>query len=71
MFRIGITLIISFILSNQLFSQQRLDIKGGGTISGKVFDESTKKTVEFANVILFAQKDSMQITGAVMLKRNI
>ncbi|MHB8337278.1 MAG: TonB-dependent receptor [Ignavibacteriaceae bacterium] len=70
MFRIGITLIISFILSNQLFSQQRLDIKGGGTISGKVFDESTKKTVEFANVILFAQKDSMQITGAVTNKEG-
>ncbi len=70
MFRIGITLIISFILSNQLFSQQRLDIKGGGTISGKVFDETTKKTVEFANVILFTQKDSVQITGAVTNKEG-
>ncbi len=38
---------------------------GTGKITGEVFDEQTKKPVEYANVILFTQNDNKQVTGAV------
>ena len=36
-----------------------------GKISGKVFDGNTKSPVEYANVIVFNSKDSLQVTGGV------
>ncbi len=45
-----------------MFSQQRQELKSG-SVSGKVFDESTKKPIEFANVILFNQENKKQVSG--------
>ncbi len=39
-------------------------------ITGKVFDLSTKKPIEYANVILFSQKDSTQINGTTTDKKG-
>ncbi len=36
-----------------------------GVISGMVHDETTSQQVEYANVILFSQKDSAMITGTI------
>ncbi len=34
-----------------------------GAMSGKVYDAARQKPIEFANVILFSQKDSVMATG--------
>ena len=58
------------LLSNFAFSQQSNLTKTTGLITGKVFDLSTKKPVEYANVILFSQKDSTQINGTTTDKKG-
>ncbi len=63
--KIPIILISIFTLFNYTFSQQKSLSIIKGTITGKVIDESTKKPVEFSNVILFNKKNNAQITGAV------
>ena len=63
--KIPIILISIFTLLNFTYCQQRNLSALEGTITGKVLDESTKKPVEFSNVILFAKKNNIQITGAV------
>ena len=40
-------------------------IKVSGTVRGKVLDYNTKAPVEYANIILFNQKDSTQVNGTV------
>lgn len=70
MFRLGIFIIILSALSVQVYSQKRIDLKNGGTITGRVFDETTKRPIEFSNVILFTQRDSVQVTGAVTDKEG-
>ncbi len=37
----------------------------GGSISGKVFDSATKHTIEYANIVVFSNRDSSMITGGV------
>jgi outer membrane receptor protein involved in Fe transport len=61
--KIVTVLILVTALINLLYSQQRQSAKSIGSITGKVFDQTTKKPAEFSNVILFNQKDSTQITG--------
>ncbi len=68
--RIFIIFIIPFLLTDFLFSQQRNSVKSSGSITGNVFDQTTKKPVEFSNVILFNQKDSIQVTGTVTDKNG-
>ncbi len=58
-------LILSIVIANYLFGQQKPAANDAGSITGRVFDQSTKKPVEFSNVILFNQKDSSQVTGTV------
>ena len=57
--------ILTFVtaLMNLSFSQQMQEAKSTGSITGRVFDQATKKPVEFSNVILFNQKDSAQVGG--------
>jgi len=57
--------IIIIFITNLCFAQQNKALKNSGYITGKVFDLSTKKPVEFSNVILFNQKNSLQVTGDV------
>ena len=66
--KIFILLIISFTLTNLALSQQKEASKNAGSITGRVFDQVTKKPVEFSNVILYNQLDSAQVTGTVTNK---
>ena len=66
--KIFILLIISFTLTNLALSQQKEASKNAGSITGRVFDQVTKKPVEFSNVILYNQLDSTQVTGTVTNK---
>ena len=61
---------MTLLLTDFLYSQQRNSIKNFGSITGSVLDQSTKKPVEFSNVILFNQKDSIQVTGTVTDKNG-
>ncbi len=58
-------LIMSLALTNLIFCQQNSGTKINGRISGKVFDSSTGKPVEYSNIILLAKKDSSQVSGTV------
>ncbi|NLT51388.1 MAG: TonB-dependent receptor [Ignavibacteria bacterium] len=40
----------------------------GSNINGKIFDSSTNKPLEFANVVLFNAQDSSQVSGTVTNK---
>ncbi len=62
-----IVLIITITLTNLLFGQQQTT-KNAGSITGKVFDESTKKPVEFSNVLLLSAKDNKLVSGTVTAK---
>ncbi|NNJ53005.1 MAG: TonB-dependent receptor [Ignavibacteriaceae bacterium] len=58
--------ILISILSSFALAQERGNGNfPGGSISGKVLDSSTKHTIEYANVVVFSQKDSSMITGGV------
>ncbi|MEJ2618387.1 MAG: TonB-dependent receptor, partial [Ignavibacteriaceae bacterium] len=56
--------IIYFIFSF-LFCTGFMFGQSTGKIFGKVFDSSSKSPVEYANVIVFKSKDSLQVTGGV------
>ncbi len=62
-----IVLIITVTLTNLLFGQQQTT-RNAGSITGKVFDESTKKPVEFSNVLLLSAKDNKLVSGTVTAK---
>ncbi len=47
------------------FPQQRQGNFSGGSISGKVFDAATKHTIEYANIVVFSNRDSSMITGGI------
>ncbi|UCC11629.1 MAG: TonB-dependent receptor [candidate division WOR-3 bacterium] len=55
---------VFFICGNVIFSQT-MDRNPGGIISGRVLDADLGRPVEYANVVLFALPDSMQLTGTV------
>ncbi|MDZ7623969.1 MAG: carboxypeptidase-like regulatory domain-containing protein [Ignavibacteriaceae bacterium] len=57
--------IILFCVSSLSFPQQRQGNFPGGSISGKVIDSSTKHTIEYANIVVFSEKDSAMVTGGV------
>ena len=40
-------------------------------IKGRVFDQATKQPIDFSNIVLFAQKDSTQVSGTVTDKNGI
>jgi len=61
--KISMLLIYSFVFIGLISGQQKQNIKTG-SISGRVFNETTRKPVEYSNVILFNQNDSVQISGA-------
>ena len=58
------------LIFNFTFSQQSKTTNNTGLITGKVLDQSTKKPIEYANVILFSQNDSSQINGTVTNKEG-
>jgi outer membrane receptor protein involved in Fe transport len=59
---ISITLICISVIT---IAQQRQGNFPGGSISGKVIDSSTRHIIEYANIVVFSQKDSLMVTGGV------
>ena len=43
----------------------------GGSISGKVLDSATKHAIEYANIVVFSNRDSAMVTGGVTDKNGI
>ncbi|MCL5029362.1 MAG: TonB-dependent receptor [Bacteroidetes bacterium] len=68
--KIAFVVLTLFFTDGDVFSQERHDNKTGGVISGKIFDESAKAPIEYANIILFNSKDSTQVTGTVTDKEG-
>jgi outer membrane receptor protein involved in Fe transport len=63
--KVNVLLIFIIAFTNIVFSQQRKESVNSGSITGKVLDETTKKPVEFSNIILFTVTNNAQVTGAV------
>jgi len=63
--KITAIVIILFAYTSDIISQQRQETGSRGVISGKVLDENAKVPIEYANIILFNSKDSLQVTGTV------
>lgn len=55
-------LISLFAIMQNSFSQENQP-QATGAMSGKVYDAARQKPIEFANIILFSQKDSVMATG--------
>ncbi|MBN2571963.1 MAG: TonB-dependent receptor, partial [Ignavibacteriales bacterium] len=62
------TVLMIFLLST-LVAQDRSGFQGG-TISGKVLNSEGNTPVEYANIILFKQADSSQVTGTISDKEG-
>jgi outer membrane cobalamin receptor len=58
-------IILIFTLSLSIFAQREQFKMNGGSIEGTVFDQSTKHTIEYANVVLLSIKDSSLINGTI------
>ncbi|MGB8317328.1 MAG: outer membrane beta-barrel family protein [Ignavibacteriaceae bacterium] len=56
---------IIYIISVFLFYASLMFGQSSGKISGRVFDKDSKSPVEYANIIVFRSKDSVQVTGGV------
>lgn len=59
---------ISFFYGS--YSQQAPE-KGKYTVSGSVFDFSTKQPMEYANIVLFKKADSTMLTGAITNEKGV
>ncbi len=55
---------VFFICANAVFSQT-MERSPGGAIAGRVLDADLARPVEYANIMLFALPDSIQLTGTV------
>ena len=55
--------IVMLSMTINVFSQQRR--APGGVIKGTIIDSKIERPVEYANIILYGQKDSVQVTGTI------
>jgi outer membrane receptor protein involved in Fe transport len=59
-----LTLLLLFMVTEVAISQETQS-RGAGTIIGTVYDATHQAPLEYANVILFTAKDSLQLTGTI------
>ncbi len=69
--KLGLFIIFLFSFSFVTTAQIRDGKKNEGSITGKILDFNAKTPVEYANIILFNEKDSIQVTGTVSNKNGI
>ena len=62
--QISFVLVLLMIAKGLIYSQVDHGSRAG-TIQGLLYDKTMDLPVEYANIILFNQKDSSQVTGAV------
>lgn len=55
--------VISFAVSS--LSAQPREVKGEGVITGQVWDADLSTPIEYANIVLYRQRDSSALTGTV------
>lgn len=55
---------LMFVIANHAFAQRSSDTFNG-TITGQVFDAALREPIEYANIVLYRQSDSTQITGGI------
>ena len=60
-----IVFLATLFIYNSFAQERRSEGFPGATLSGKVLDSSTKHVIEYANVVVFSQKDSSMVTGGV------
>ena len=68
--KIQMILMLSLTIVSMIYSQQKPGTNNGGAITGRIFDETTKKPVEFANIILFNKQSNSQVGGIVTNKEG-
>jgi len=59
-----ITLFVLIALVTTAWTQE-FQQRPGGSITGAIYDKSSRSPIEYANIILFSQQDSTQITGTI------
>jgi len=57
--------ILLLFLATNIYPQQRRGTGMGGSVTGKIIDETNNAIVEYANVVLFNLADSSQINGTI------
>jgi outer membrane receptor protein involved in Fe transport len=57
-------LIVICALSGNAFAQRR-ESSFEGSIAGQVFDSELQEPIEYANIVLYRQSDSVQVTGTI------
>ena len=61
-----LTVMTSLLMSGKLFSQERKHKSPPGLkISGNVYDRNRQEPLEYANIVVYKQSDSTQVTGTV------
>lgn len=65
-----ISLITILSFAKLSFGQAQTGERPAGSISGQVFDSSSKQPIEYANIVLFNTTDSAQVTGTVSDKEG-
>lgn len=61
---LSLTLVLVLAITASAYAQDNQGSRTG-TISGRVFDASSRAPLEYANVVLYSAKDSALVTGAV------
>ncbi len=56
--------LLMLMITTAIFAQPGRRM-GGGTITGQVYDSQYKQPIEYANIILYRQQDSTQVTGTI------
>lgn len=67
---IFVFIIILLAISNSAFSQRPPEVFNG-TINGRVLDSEFQEPIEYVNIVLYRQSDSLQITGTITNKNGI
>ncbi|MCZ6821160.1 MAG: carboxypeptidase regulatory-like domain-containing protein, partial [Calditrichaeota bacterium] len=61
-----LAILTSFLINEKLFSQERNQRRPPGLkISGNVYDKNRQEPLEYANIVVYEQSDSTQVTGTV------
>jgi hypothetical protein len=68
--RIMFLFIVTLVTANTLVAQERRGqfrpgMMMGGTIRGRVIDEAFQTPIEYANIVIYSQRDSSQVTGTI------
>ncbi len=60
-----VLLILLVLLTSINFAQRQQFNMNGGSIEGTVYDQSTKHSIEYANIVLLSMRDSSLVNGTI------